>query len=159
MPSDRHINKYFSEKEKLSFSINDYWLLFSLKEADFKFLQKYICLNNFYPKKIIVNNNLKYIEYLNININILKIEYNKNYIHCIVGLNNNFNYKICNIYDYRDNFIDFYIKKYKKKPIIKKEINKLSPNGYSPPIIINDFTSSISFSNDGQYGAWAHIKY
>ena len=146
--TNKHIDKVFSKEEKNIFFEKDYFLIFSLKESAFKCLQKHIGLQSFIPPHFNVSENLKTISYNDFNVPILLIEYNNNYIHTIVGLKKITAYGVCDINKHRDYFRDSYFSKTGFEPSIVKVKSSKSPNGYSPPLVINDPRTSISFSHD-----------
>lgn len=151
-----HIEKVFSKEEKNIFFEKDYFLLFSLKESAFKCLQKHIDLQKFIPPHFNVDKDLKTISYKHFSIPILLIDKNNDYIHTIVGLKKIKDYGICDINKYREYFRNSYFFKTGMEPVIVKVKSSKSPNGYSPPILINDPRTSISFSHDGRYSSWTY---
>ena len=154
--TDRHVEKVFSKEEKKYFANEDFFLLFSLKESMFKCMQKHIDLQKFIPPYFNIDKNLKTISYNNFIVPILLIEKNCNYIHTIVGLKKIKDYGVCDINKHRDNFTKSYLSKTGMEPVIVKVKSHKSPNGFSPPILINDPRTSVSFSHDGRYSSWAY---
>jgi len=157
-PTERHVNKIYSKDDLNNHSIDDYYKMLSLKESSFKCLQKYINLQKFIPPHFSIDKDFKFVkfDFFDLPIKILLLDINNKFIHSIVGFKKITDYGVCDINDHRDALKNSYIKKYGVIPNLIKVKSKISPNGYSPPLIINDLRTSISFSHDGKYSAWAY---
>lgn len=155
----KHLLKYFSNEDLVNFGEEKYWEILALKESAWKCMNKLIGLNSFIPPHFTVHPSMLFVSYDSFILPVVLLEKNKEFIHTIVGTQGVTDWKICSNEDHRSSFTEEYTRRWGFVPNVVRVKSKISPNGMSPPIVINDPRTSVSFTHDGRFSAFAYKIY
>lgn len=154
--SDRHLKKYYSSAEISIFCVEDYWTILSLKESAWKCLHKLTGLSSFIPPHFTVSPSFDSVVHASFVLPVILLEKNEDYVHAIVGTRGVTGWQVCRENEHREAFEKEYFKRTGSWPTLVKVPSSKSPNGMSAPVLINDPRTSVTFSHDGKFSAYAY---
>lgn len=152
----KHLTKYYSREDLANFGENEYWEVLSLKESAWKCIHKLIGLDSFIPPHFTVGRDKREVFYESFTLPVILHEVNEEYIHSIVGTRGVTGWRICGEGEHRTSFEREYEERWGISPTVVKVPSGRTPNGMSPPIVMNDPRTSVTFSHDGRFSSYAY---